>query len=745
MLCAMATPVDPALVGFADAAVSPTGDPRRLGSVRLEPGGPLEVRSDAVLRLTYTVGHHGLDDRGAFKVVMRFPADGGAWQLENPSEPNHVQITASRPCAFRARFEAYGNARPWFKALTVQVVEGCLREGDTVTLTLSIRLQTFCEEAWELRLLVDPCATQHFVEVPDRLFVEIGPGPVHRWVAVLPTRWPVDQPFRLGIRAEDAYGNPTDRVSGELHLQVEGDVGIDGLPPSIAIKPGARATTLEGLTCSGEGVLRIVVLDEDGQTLCTSNPLRIVEGQLRHVWGDLHGQSGETVGINSAGAYLRFARELAFLDVCSHQGNDFQITNEFWDHLGELIAAANEPGRFVTLLGYEWSGNTAVGGDRNVYFRDEGGPLYRSSHALLLDRSDLDTDCTTAEELFEALAGEDCVIYAHVGGRWADLAFAHDETLERAIEIHSAWGTFEWLLHDAFALGHRVGVVANSDGHKGRPGASHPGAATFGAYGGLTCFSVPELTRDAIFDCIRARRTYGTTGARLELEVTVVLPDGRRLPMGSIAETDRRGIEVEIEVRAAAPIAWVELRRGPEAVHHHRPYGEDTLGQRIGIRWRGARYRGRGRQVRWDGHATITGARFGRVTRINAFNPDHTLEHAPDRLSWQAVTTGNFGGLDVRLQELTPDARLQLHTEHAELSVAVDQLGSEPIEASAGGLDMALSLQRLPDDNPHRHVRIRVPATLLEQGDTPLWACVTLEDGHQAWSSPVYLYRGDKP
>lgn len=743
MLRAMADPVDLALVGFADAPVSPTGDPGRLGSVRLEPSGPLEVRSMAVLRLVYTVGHHGLDDRGAFKVVMRFPADGGAWQLENPSEPNHVKIEASRPCDFRARFEAFGNARPWFKALTVQVVGGCLREGDTVTLTLSIRLQTFCEDAWRLRFLVDPCATGHFVEVPDPLYVEIGPGPPDRWVAVLPTRWPVGEPFRLGIRAEDAHGNPTDQAAGVLQLQADGPIA--GLPQAVEVRPGQRAICLEGLTCDQPGTLRLTVRDEGGQLLCEANPLQIVEGPLRHVWGDLHGQSGETVGINSAESYLSFARDLAFLDVCSHQGNDFQITNAFWDHLNALTARMNQPGRFVTLPGYEWSGNTAVGGDRNVYFRDEGGPLRRSSHALLLDRSDLQTDCTTASALFEALSGEDCVIYAHVGGRWADLTAAHDEALERAIEIHSAWGTFEWLLHDAFALGHRVGIVANSDGHKGRPGASHPGAATFGAYGGLTCFSVPELTRDAVFDCIRARRTYGTTGARLALDVTAVLPDGRRLPMGATAACGDDTVEVEVEVLAAAPVARVELRRGPQTVHTHRPYGADELGRRIGLRWHGARYRGRGRQVCWDGHAELSGASFGRVTRINAFNPDHGLSCAPGRLSWQAVTTGNFGGLDVLLQDETPGAQLAIDTGPAKLQIAVAQLGLEPIRVEAGGLGMALSVQRLPDDNVHRHVRVRVPVELLGRGDTPLWACVTLEDGHQAWSSPIYLHRGDRP
>ena len=71
--------------------------------------------------------------------------------------------------------------------------------------------------------------------------------------------------------------------------------------------------------------------------------------------------------------------------------------------------------------------------------------------------------------------------------------------LERAVEVHSTWGTFEWLLHDAFDQGYRVGVVCHSDDHKGRPGATRPGASTFGAIGGLTCYLMPELTRDALF------------------------------------------------------------------------------------------------------------------------------------------------------------------------------------------------------------------------------------------------------
>ena len=125
----------------------------------------------------------------------------------------------------------------------------------------------------------------------------------------------------------------------------------------------------------------------------------------------------------------------------------------------------------------------------------------------------------TADELFRALDGEDAVVIAHVGGRYADLKYAHDGRLERSVEVHSTWGTFEWLLHDAFEKGYRVGVVCHSDDHKGRPGATRPGASTFGAIGGLTCYFMPELTRDALFEALRHRRHYGTTGTRLFLDL----------------------------------------------------------------------------------------------------------------------------------------------------------------------------------------------------------------------------------
>ncbi len=107
----------------------------------------------------------------------------------------------------------------------------------------------------------------------------------------------------------------------------------------------------------------------NGEELARANPLRVVTAApLRRYWGDLHGQSGETIGMGSAESYFRYARDVAFIDMVGHQGNDFQITDAFWAELNRLTAEFDVPGRFVCLPGYEWSGNTGMGGDRNIFY-----------------------------------------------------------------------------------------------------------------------------------------------------------------------------------------------------------------------------------------------------------------------------------------------------------------------------------------------------------------------------------------
>ena len=74
------------------------------------------------------------------------------------------------------------------------------------------------------------------------------------------------------------------------------------------------------------------------------------------------------MGTNPVSAYFRFARESALVDFAGHQGNDFQITREVFDEIKAQANGQDDPGRFVAFVGWEWSGNTPVGGERFVEF-----------------------------------------------------------------------------------------------------------------------------------------------------------------------------------------------------------------------------------------------------------------------------------------------------------------------------------------------------------------------------------------
>src|SRR5262249_59345223 len=113
---------------------------------------------------------------------------------------------------------------------------------------------------------------------------------------------------------------------------------------------------------------------------------------------------------------------------------------------------------------------------------------YWQAQALdAIDMIDEAGDAHSAPALFAKLQGKDCVVMAHVGGRYADIKYCH-HPMETAVEVHSAWGTFEWILRDAFEKNYRIGIVGNSDGPKGRPGAGYPGASVFGSSGRRSLF-----------------------------------------------------------------------------------------------------------------------------------------------------------------------------------------------------------------------------------------------------------------
>jgi hypothetical protein len=123
---------------------------------------------------------------------------------------------------------------------------------------------------------------------------------------------------------------------------------------------------------------------------------------------------------------------------------------------------------------------------------------------------------------------------------------------------------------------------------------------------------------------------------------------------------------------------------------------------------------------------------------INLWNLDKKLTQTdPTTLAWEALTTGGF---DAWLSDAQSDT-LRIDTTLVKGEIAVADIGLDELIFEAGGIRRRIRLFRLPDENRHRRLHLSRRITLKMSGDNALYFCSTQEDGHLAWSSPIYIYR----
>jgi len=707
----------------------------RLGTVVLEPCQAVTAGTYQQWALTLKVGSYGIDERGTIKIAQRFACDMQPAQFDDPAAPAYCTVETDGEAKLAPRFMPKGHDRPWMRwCVVIDVYDGSLAPGDTVKVVLGergggspgIRLQTFIESAHEFRVFVDPTNASVARAVDESPKFAIVSGEAAELVCIVPTQAKVGEAIEVFVKGQDVWGNPTPAPAEvELRWEGEGSAAIDGYR----------------IMCKAPGSGRLEV--KAGGLSCYSNPLTIYDIALpwRRYWGDLHAQSDATVGVGTEAEYFTFARDWARVDFASHQGNDFQVDDEDWRRLNETVRAFHAEGRFVVFPGYEWSANSPAGGDRNVFYLEEGQPIIRNSHWQIPQvPEDTVSPAHPADVFFDRLSGlvprNKVILGAHVGGRWADVKAYFDPQAHNLVEIVSCWGVFEWMLFDALAGGHVVGVMCNSDGHKGRPGAEGPGAGEFGIGGGLTCVLATELSRAGVWEALTERRCYGTTGARIDLDVQVA-----GTPMGTVV----KGVDtVAIKARAigVAPLEALQVFRGRTLIHQvNAPeFSAAVLGSnRVRLVWSGSRMRGRGRRVDWSGAIRTDKAAIIAATTVSfdsaADGITATARHAVD---FQSQTTGDRDGIDLVLDDGCI-GELVFDSAAGVTRIDLSRLGKDPVVFDYGELDMQLVVQRYPERVKGLALAIDMSDCVPAQGPSAYFVKAIQCDGHMAWSSPVYV------
>ena len=361
--------------------------------------------------------------------------------------------------------------------------------------------------------------------------VPVAPGPAARLMLIAASTARPGETSRLTLAMLDAAGNAGTPFTGEVRLNAV--LGEEPLTPAgdlpgtvsfTAADLGRR--TIEWTAPFEAGVVRVRGRGPGGLE-AWSNPLQVTERGARVFWGDLQNHSALSDGTATPEEHFLYARDVAALDVYALTDHDhwgllfLDQYPSMWQEIRGLNRRFHEPGRFVTLLGYEWT--HWIHGHRHVlYFGDEGEVF-----------SSIDPAYDHPEELWEALRGQlrlgrKAMTVAHhsAGGPIAtDWTIAPPPDLEPITEVVSVHGSSEApdspaviyqpvagnFVRDALELGYRLGMIGSSDGHDGHPGLAQLASPT----GGLAAILAEELTREAVYEALLERRVYATNGPRI--------------------------------------------------------------------------------------------------------------------------------------------------------------------------------------------------------------------------------------
>jgi hypothetical protein len=281
-------------------------------------------------------------------------------------------------------------------------------------------------------------------------------------------------------------------------------------------------------------------------------PLRRPSGPKgRLYWGALHqhtnigGHGSQTPQF--AYDYARNFARLDFFALSEHCENRYFD----WYYNRQLAEDYNVPGEFVTIAANEWTSRRY--GHRHVLYLN---PFDEESYCSKSNGNPTTRVAATLGELFDAYEGHDVLLLLHHTAWKYAVRLRDPETDDMVIgdvtnpnqllfEVYSHHGSSElqdnapYTIHghpshqwgpekkvyfqDVLAMGYRFGVTADGDDHMGKPGGH---VATAGAPGlnehysrlGLTAVYASELTRPAIWEALKSRRTYGTTGARIVVD-----------------------------------------------------------------------------------------------------------------------------------------------------------------------------------------------------------------------------------
>ena len=113
-----------------------------------------------------------------------------------------------------------------------------------------------------------------------------------------------------------------------------------------------------------------------------------------------------------------------------------------------------------------------------------------------------------------------------------------------------------------------------------------------------------------------------------------------------------------------------------------------------------------------------------------------------NKVFWRSITSGNFQGFDVLLTD-SEKGILRFRSSQINFDLLISQISIEEKIFQVGGLGKKVRIFRLPNINKEDSCRLvrDFEVEPLNKEDDRFWVKITFENGHQAWSSPIYIIK----
>ncbi len=544
----------------------------------------------------FTIGEEGINPGGGVRIelpVAYLETEPYFWdrpQTTLPDGRGSVNVETSGSSDFNVTLSGrYGG-------IVECVVQGNpAKPGDEVTLTYRGVVQSF---TWDcpVRAQWRAEAGAEWSDVPSLPAFEFTPHEAVTLFTVAPADIQAGKPFDLAVVLLDKFGNRATGYRGTVTFEST-DAKADLPTPYTFNESDGGVHVFANVQFNTTGFQKITSTDGALVGRFHYSEVHDTPPKFQRFFGETHFHTGTGAGkpgftevsaggdhrghfTNQRAAYT-YVRDVMRLDFASASEHDAPVfDDQAWALSKNIADDFNDDGHFTTFYGYEWTA-TATEGHHVI--------LYADRNSQILNHFDY----PTKPDLYRALDTQNKPAIMIPHDMWAqpDHGIWNDVNNEyRTVgELYSLWNNryllqpadepqrFElgienpWSYQYAWHKGHKIGVVGSTDNHTGHPGANNWTAYTQHT-GGLAAVWSEENNRKGVWDSLRQRRTYTTTGVRILLEFTA---DGHW--MGEEYATDKAPRFV-IKAAGTNTIETVELIKYDgakyESIHTAHPDAE---------------------------------------------------------------------------------------------------------------------------------------------------------------------------